>query len=64
MRHLKLKEVSEMVFAYMQENHVDLLVAYSRVNSVLRDANPHKFEQVKSYLFNNDMSLKYTKKEV
>lgn len=64
MRHLKLKEVSEMVFAYMQENHVDLLVSYSRVNSILREANPHTFEQVKNYLFNNDLSLKYIQKEV
>ena len=64
MRHLKLKEVSEMVFAYMRENHVDLLVAYSRVNTVLREANPHTFTEVKNYLFNSDIPLKYASKEI
>jgi hypothetical protein len=64
MRHLKLKEVSEMVFAYMQENKISLIRAYSHVNSVLKEANPHTFEQVKNYLFNSDLSLKYINKDL
>ena len=55
MRNLKLKEVSEMVFRYMQDNHVDLLTAYKNVNSVLLDANIFDFETIKNYLFKNPM---------
>ena len=53
MRNLKLKEVSEMVFRYMQDNHVDLLTAYKNVNSVLLDANIFDFKTIKNYLFKN-----------
>lgn len=55
MRNLKLKEVSEMVFRYTQDNHVDLLTAYKNVNSVLLDANIFDFETIKNYLFKNPM---------
>ena len=64
MRHLKLKEVSEMIFVYMKDNNVDLLTSYNQVNLILKEANPHTFEQVKNYLFNNDLSLKYIEKEL
>lgn len=57
MRNLKLKEVSEMVFLYMQDNHVDLLTAYEEVNNVIKNINIFTFEQVKNYLFNNNLSL-------
>lgn len=53
MRNLKLKEVSEMVFRYMKDNHVDLLTAYNHVNFVLNNANIFDFETIKNYLFKN-----------
>lgn len=56
MRNLKLKEVSEMIFRYMQDNHVDLLTAYNHVDLVLKDANAFSFETIKNYLFKNPMS--------
>ena len=61
MINLNLEEVSEMVFRYMQDSHVNLLDAYEQVESVIRDTNNYTYEEVKSYLFNNDMSLKYNK---
>ena len=36
MRNLKLKEVSEMVFRYMQDNQISLLEAYEQVSIVLK----------------------------
>ena len=57
MRNLKLREVSEMVFRYMQDNHVSLLIAYNQVDSVLYEGNPFDFKTIKQYLFDNDMSL-------
>ena len=53
MMYLDLKEVSEMVFQYMQENQIDLLTAYKSVNNVLLDRNTFSFEDVKNYLFQN-----------
>ena len=53
MRHLKLKEVSEMVFRYMQDNQVNLLTAYEQVVSVLQEGCPFDFETLKTYLFHN-----------
>lgn len=57
MRNLKLKEVSEMIFRYAQDNHVDLLTAYYQVNLVLQEGNPFDFNTIKQYLFDNDMTL-------
>ena len=57
MRNLKLKEVSEMIFRYAQDNHVDLLTSYNQVSLVLHEGNPFDFDTVKQYLFDNDMSL-------
>jgi hypothetical protein len=57
MRNLKLKEVSEMVFRYMQDNQVNLLTAYEQVSSVLQEGCPFEFEIVKNFLFHNDLSL-------
>ena len=54
MMYLDLKEVSEMVFQYMQENQIDLLTAYKSVNNVLLDRNTFSFEDVKNYLFQNN----------
>lgn len=56
MRNLKLKEVSEMVFRYMQDNQTNLLEAYEQVSTVLKEGCPFDFETVKQYLFHNDMS--------
>lgn len=56
MRNLKLKEVSEMVFRYMQDNQTNLLTAYEQVSIVLKEGCPFDFETVKQYLFHNDMS--------
>lgn len=56
MRTLKLKEVSEMVFQYMQDNHVDLLTAYNQVTFALGDANNYSFETVKQFLFKNPLT--------
>ena len=53
MMYLDLKEVSEMVFQYMQENQIDLLTAYKSVNNVLLGRNTFSFEDVKNYLFKN-----------
>ena len=53
MMNLDLKEVSEMVFRYMQENQIDLLTAYKSVNNVLLDKNTFTFEEIKNYLFKN-----------
>lgn len=57
MRNLKLREVSEMVFRYMQDNQVNLLAAYEQVSLVLHEGNPFDYETVKKFLFHNDMSL-------
>lgn len=57
MRNLKLKEVSEMVFRYMQDNQVNLLTAYDQVSLVLQEGNPFDYDTVKTFLFHNDMSL-------
>ena len=58
MRNLKLKEVSEMTFRYMQDHHVNLLTAYDQVASVLQEGCPFDFETVKSFLFHNkDVTL-------
>ena len=57
MRNLKLKEVSEMVFRYMQDNQVNLLTAYEQVSLVLKEGNPFDYETIKTFLFHNDMSL-------
>lgn len=62
MRNLKLREVSEMVFRYMQENHVNLLTAYEQVSSVLQEGCPFDYETVKKFLFHNDISLIYKDK--
>lgn len=56
MRNLKLKEVSEMVFRYMQDNQTNLLTAYEQVSIVLKEGCSFDFETVKQYLFHNDMS--------
>ena len=56
MRTLKLKEVSEMVFRYMQDNQTNLLEAYEQVAVVLKEGCTFNFETVKQYLFHNDMS--------
>ena len=53
MMNLDLKEVSEMIFRYMQENQIDLLTAYKSVNNVLLDKNTFTFEEIKNYLFKN-----------
>lgn len=55
MRNLKLKEVSEMVFRYMQDNQTNLLEAYEQVSTVLKEGCPFDFETVKQYLFHNDL---------
>lgn len=62
MINLKLEEVSEVVFRYTKDNQVDLLTAYNQVENVIKDTNNFTYEEVKSYLFNNDMSLKYGEK--
>lgn len=59
MINLKLEEVSEMVFRYMKDNQVDLLTAYKQVEDVIKNTNNFTYEQVKNYLFNNDMTLIY-----
>lgn len=57
MDNLKLSEASEIVFRYMRDNHIDLLTAFNQVNSVIKNMNVFTYEQVKNYLFNNDMLL-------
>lgn len=56
MRNLKLKEVSEMIFRYMQDNQTDLLTAYEQVSIVLKEGCSFDFDTVKQYLFHNDMT--------
>lgn len=56
MRNLKIKEVSEMVFRYMTDNHINILTAYEHVSNVLQEGNPYSFEDIKAYLFHNDFS--------
>ena len=56
MRNLKLKEVSEMVFRYMQDNQTNLLTAYEQVSIVLKEGCPFDFETVKQYLFHNNIN--------
>ena len=56
MRNLKLKEVSEMVFRYMQDNQTNLLEAYEQVSIVLKEGCPFDFETVKQYLFHNNIN--------
>lgn len=53
MRDFKLKEISEMVFNYMQDNQTNLLTAYNEVNRILVNKNTYSFEEVKYYLFHN-----------
>lgn len=53
MRNLKLREISEIVLSYSQENHVDLLTAYNTLNNALLDANTFDFDTVKKYIFNH-----------
>ena len=53
MRNLKLREISEIVLSYSQENHVDLLTAYNTLNNALLDANALDFDTVKKYIFNH-----------
>ena len=53
MRNLKLREISEIVLSYSQENHVDLLTAYNPLNNALLDANAFDFDTVKKYIFNH-----------
>lgn len=53
MRNLKLREISEIVLSYSQENHVDLLTAYNTLNNALLDANAFDFNTVKKYIFNH-----------
>lgn len=53
MRNLKLREISEIVLSYSQENHVDLLTAYNTLNNALLDANAFDFDTVKKYIFNH-----------
>ena len=53
MRNLKLREISEIVLSYSQENHVDLLTAYNTFNNALLDANAFDFDTVKKYIFNH-----------
>lgn len=62
MRNLKLKEISEMTFRYMKDNQTDLLTAYNQVNNVTKNMHNFTFEQVKKYLFTNDMTLIINKK--
>ena len=57
MKALKLEEVSEMVFRYMQDNHVNLLTAYEQVSLVLYEGCPFDYETVKNFIFHNDMTL-------
>ena len=52
--NFELKEVSDMVFKYMQENQIDLLTAYNSVNEVLLEKNKVSFEEIKNYLFQNN----------
>ena len=59
MINLELKEVSEMVFRYMKDNQIDLLTAYNQVENVIKDTNNFTYEQVKNYLFNNNVLLIY-----
>lgn len=53
MRNLKLREISEIVLSYSQENHVDLLTAYNTLNNALLDANAFDFDTIKKYIFNH-----------
>ena len=53
MRNLKLREISEIVLSYSQENHVDLLTAYNTLNNALLDANTFDFDTIKKYIFNH-----------
>ena len=53
MRNLKLREISEIVLSYSQENHVDLLTAYNTLNNALLDVNAFDFDTVKKYIFNH-----------
>lgn len=53
MRNLKLREISEIVLLYSQENHVDLLTAYNTLNNALLGANAFDFDTVKKYIFNH-----------
>lgn len=53
MRNLKLREISEIVLSYSQENHVDLLTAYNTLSNALLDANAFDFDTVKKYIFNH-----------
>ena len=53
MRNLKLREISEIVLSYSQENNVDLLTAYNTLNNALLDANTFDFDTVKKYIFNH-----------
>lgn len=62
MRNLKLKEISEMTFRYMKDNQTDLLTSYNQVNDVTKNMHNFTFEQVKKYLFTNDMTLIINKK--
>lgn len=62
MKNLKLKEVSEMVFRYSQDKHIDLLSAYKKVDDIIENVNCFTYEQVKTYLFNNDVPLTYKQK--
>ena len=50
----ELKEVSDMVFKYMQEKQIELLTAYNSVNEVLLEKNKFSFEEIRSYLFQNN----------
>ena len=50
MRNLKLREISEIVLSYSQENHVDLLTAYNTLSNALLDANAFDFDTVKIVL--------------
>lgn len=56
MINLDLKEVSEMIFQYMQEKHIDLLTAYEEVCIVLKERCCFDYETIKQYLFHNDIS--------
>ena len=53
MRNLKLREISEIVLSYSQENYVELLTAYNTLNNALLDANTFDFDTVKKYIFNH-----------
>lgn len=55
MINLSLKEISEMVFRYSQDNQVNLLTAYNEVNRVTKNIHNFTFEEVKQCLFNLDV---------